>query len=87
MINLWCFFSDQFRNISNCMSIATKIDLMSEGLKEKAQNEGWWDGKTTFNWTEGGLISESFSLWPKPQKKVCQITTLRTIHIKKGCSG
>ena len=63
------FYSDQFRNISNCMSIGTKIDLMSNGLKEKAQNEGWWDSKTTFNWTEGSLISESFSLWLKFPKK------------------
>ena len=52
------------------MSIGTKIDLMSNGLKEKAQNEGWWDSKTTFNWTEGSLISESFSLWLKFPKKV-----------------
>ena len=52
------------------MSIGTKIDLMSNGLKEKAQNEGWWDDKTTFNWTEGSLISESFSLRLKFSKKV-----------------
>ena len=62
------FYSDGFRNISNCMSIGTKIDLMSNGLKEKAQNDGWWDGETTFNWTEGGLTSEGFSLWHKFSK-------------------
>ena len=50
------------------MSIGTKIDLMSNGLKEKAQNDGWWDGETTFNWTEGGLTSEGFSLWLKFSK-------------------
>ena len=42
------------------MSIGTKIDLMSKGLKEKAQNEDWWDGKTTFNWTE--VIGEANQL-------------------------
>ena len=65
MINLsrvffYVFYSDRFRNISNCMSIGTKIDLMSNGLKENAQNEGWWDGKTSFNWTE--VIGEANQL-------------------------
>ena len=42
------------------MSIGTKIDLMSNGLKENALNEGWWDGKTSFNWTE--VIGEANQL-------------------------
>ena len=41
-----------YRNISNCMSIGTKIDLMSQGLKEKCLNEGWWDGKSEFDWSQ-----------------------------------
>ena len=41
-----------YRNISNCMSIRTKIDLMSHGLKEKCLNEGWWDGKSEFDWSQ-----------------------------------
>ncbi|XP_054713075.1 secernin-3-like [Uloborus diversus] len=31
------------RNISNCLSIGTKMDLMSGGLKEHAQSNGLWD--------------------------------------------
>ncbi|KAL3219396.1 hypothetical protein MRX96_030415 [Rhipicephalus microplus] len=31
------------RNISNCLSIETKIDLCSEGLKEEAKKRGFWD--------------------------------------------
>jgi len=60
--NYWVaeLVTDRFRNISNCMSIGTKIDLMSNGLKEKAQNDGWWDGETTFNWTE--VIGEANQL-------------------------
>lgn len=31
------------RNISNCLTIGTKIDLMSEKLKDEAQSGGFWD--------------------------------------------
>lgn len=34
--------SEGVRNISNQLSIGTKIDAMSEGLKEYAQSKGWW---------------------------------------------
>ncbi|KAI1283778.1 Secernin-2 [Halotydeus destructor] len=38
-----------FRNISNCYSIGTKIDLMSENLHEAAKSSGLWDGVCEFN--------------------------------------
>jgi secernin len=38
-----------FRNISNCLSIGTKIDLMSKGLKEVALKNGFWDGVQEFD--------------------------------------
>ncbi|RWS28678.1 Secernin-2-like protein, partial [Leptotrombidium deliense] len=38
-----------FRNISNCLSISTKIDLMSDGLKEAAVKNGLWSGNGEFN--------------------------------------
>ncbi|XP_042216699.1 secernin-3-like isoform X2 [Homarus americanus] len=41
-----------YRNISNALSIGTKIDKMSEGLKEFAQEKGWWDGNGDFNFSE-----------------------------------
>ena len=34
------------------MSIGTTIDLMAQGLKEKSVSEGWWDGKSEFNWSQ-----------------------------------
>lgn len=40
------------RNISNDLSIGTQIDKMSDGLKEFAQEKGWWDGSGEFNFTE-----------------------------------
>merc|ERR1711874_727219 len=48
------------RNISNCMSITTKIDKCSKDLKSKAKENGWWTGRETFNWTEviGGSTGE-----------------------------
>ncbi|KAK7077904.1 Secernin-2, partial [Halocaridina rubra] len=38
-----------YRNISNALSIGTKIDKMSDGLKELAQEKGWWDGSGNFD--------------------------------------
>jgi secernin len=36
-----------FRNISNSLSIGCKIDLMSEGLKEKASELGLWKNRSS----------------------------------------
>ncbi|XP_049884675.1 secernin-2 [Pectinophora gossypiella] len=40
------------RNISNGLTITTKIDKSSENLKENAKAMGLWDGKGEFNFTE-----------------------------------
>ena len=40
------------RNISNCLSIGTKIDLCSQNLKNDAKSKGWWDGKEAFHWAK-----------------------------------
>lgn len=41
------------RNISNCLTITSKIDRESAGLRKLAQDKGRWDGKPeTFNFTE-----------------------------------
>lgn len=37
------------RNISNALTIGTKIDRASEGVKEAAKEAGWWDGSSEFN--------------------------------------
>jgi len=37
-------FADGFRNISNNLSIGTKIDRKCAGLEKKAQEAGVWDG-------------------------------------------
>ncbi|XP_023330377.1 secernin-3 isoform X2 [Eurytemora carolleeae] len=41
-----------YRNISNCMSITTKIDRCHPDLKSRAKSEGWWDGVSEFNWSD-----------------------------------
>jgi len=49
------------RNISNCLSIGTKVDVCSKGLTELAREKGWWDGVEPFNWATvlgGGAIGE-----------------------------
>jgi len=40
------------RNISNCLSITTKVDACSSQLMTRAKEEGWWDGSTAFNWRD-----------------------------------
>ncbi|XP_020568719.2 secernin-3 isoform X1 [Oryzias latipes] len=37
------------RNISNQYCITTKIDKEHPGMREYARSNGWWDGKTGFN--------------------------------------
>jgi len=41
--------TEGYRNISNCLSIGTKIDMMSDGLQNKAQELGLWDGEGEFH--------------------------------------
>ncbi|XP_034041868.1 secernin-3 [Thalassophryne amazonica] len=38
-----------YRNISNQYGITTKIDKEHPGMREYARREGWWDGKSQFN--------------------------------------
>ena len=40
------------RNISNCLSIGTKIDFMSKDLKQVAIDKGLWDGVEEFNFAK-----------------------------------
>lgn len=40
------------RNISNCLSIGTKIDFMSKDLKQVAIDKGLWDGVQEFNFAK-----------------------------------
>lgn len=40
---------EETRNISNNLSITTKIDREHPGMREYARNRGWWDGKKEFN--------------------------------------
>lgn len=42
----------EFRNISNCLSIGTKIDRHSKKLKQTAFERGFWDGYGEFNFTK-----------------------------------
>lgn len=39
------------RNISNQYSITTKIDKEHPEMREYARSQGWWDGKTQFNFS------------------------------------
>lgn len=45
-------FSAGYRNISNVLTITTKIDRKSEGLEDYAKVKGLWDGKGAFNFCE-----------------------------------
>jgi len=49
--DLWAAekITEGYRNISNCLSIGTNIDMMSNGLKSKVQELGLWDGQGDFH--------------------------------------
>lgn len=40
------------RNISNCLTITTKIDKESEGLRKLALDKNRWNGEEEFNFTK-----------------------------------
>lgn len=41
-----------YRNVSNCLSVGSKIDRMSDDLKEKAAELGFWDRSSDFNFKQ-----------------------------------
>ena len=43
LIPLLLFVAGGVRNISNQLTIRTKIDASSANLKEVAQSKGWWN--------------------------------------------
>lgn len=43
------FLTEGIKNISNNLSITTKIDREHPRMKEYAKTKGWWDGKKEFN--------------------------------------
>uniref|UniRef100_A0A915HH66 Secernin-2 n=1 Tax=Romanomermis culicivorax TaxID=13658 RepID=A0A915HH66_ROMCU len=43
---------DGYRNISNVLTIGTKIDKMSKNLKDFAVKNGWWNGQEPFNFAK-----------------------------------
>nr|CAD7449050.1 unnamed protein product [Timema bartmani] len=43
--------SDGYRNISNNLTIGTKIDKCSQNLQETAKKNGFWDGQGDFHFT------------------------------------
>jgi len=44
--------TDNVRNISNQLSVSTKIDLMSTGLQDTAKTAGYWDGTGDLNFAK-----------------------------------
>ena len=51
-------FAAGYRNISNQLTIRTKIDKMSEGLKDLALNKGWWKPDHEFDFAK--IFSSNF---------------------------
>ena len=59
---------------------------MTNDLKEKAMNEGWWDGEKAFNWTE--VIGEANQLpstkLATPKERYCSGQNLLKAFTKQG---
>ncbi|RWS05951.1 secernin-1-like protein, partial [Dinothrombium tinctorium] len=64
----------RFRNISNCLSIGTKIDLMSEGLKEEAKKLNLWDESESFHFAN--VFTEEVEKLPKHRARFAAGTCL-----------
>lgn len=62
-----CKFTGGFRNISNNLTITTKIDMSSANLKEEAKKKGWWNGSEPFNFAE--VYSTSGHACDQPRQK------------------
>lgn len=67
------------RNISNNLTIREKIDRCSSNLKEHAKQQGYWDGKSAFNFAD--CYSDDGSL--TDGRQVCGEKLLR-IHENKS---
>ncbi|XP_049517478.1 secernin-2 isoform X3 [Dermacentor silvarum] len=67
------------RNISNCLSIETKIDLCSQGLKEEAEKLGFW------NDSRGDLnFRLAFSTGEIDSRYTCGKQLLEKLSAKEG---
>ncbi|XP_075538480.1 secernin-2 isoform X3 [Dermacentor variabilis] len=67
------------RNISNCLSIETKIDLCSQGLKEEAKKLGFWnDSKGDLN------FRLAFSTGEVDSRYTCGKQLLEKLSAKEG---
>ncbi|KAF8788745.1 secernin-2-like [Argiope bruennichi] len=83
------------RNISNCLTIETKIDLMSKDLKEHAQSNGFWDGQGDLNFAAAyGKENESATSRFERGKELLnkfaasgEFGTLSMFEILRDCEG
>ncbi|KAM4626628.1 secernin-3 isoform 1-T2 [Discoglossus pictus] len=88
---------DGIRNISNNLSITTKIDREHPGMREHAKYKGWWDGKRQFNFAEeysyfnpsrssssGDRFSEGFKLLRKNKGNITASTMMEILSDKRS---
>lgn len=94
--------TNNYRNISNCLSIGTKIDRHSENLKQTAIDRGFWNGTDEFNFalvygdsshSDGGrldagqkLLEQSTSSSSFDIKSMMKILRDRESNICRPCS-
>ncbi|KAG0723843.1 Secernin-3 [Chionoecetes opilio] len=75
-----------YRNISNALSIGTKIDRMSEGLQAVAQEKGLWDGSGEFSFSKAFGVEEDYAGGRKEcgEKLLAKLTAGVKIALSSG---
>uniref|UniRef100_A0A8C5QP52 Secernin 3 n=1 Tax=Leptobrachium leishanense TaxID=445787 RepID=A0A8C5QP52_9ANUR len=88
---------DGIKNISNNLSITTKIDHEHPGMRDHAKQKGWWDGKLEFNFAAmysyfnpsrssscGDRFSEGYKLLRKHKGNMTAETMMGILSDKKS---
>ncbi|KAM8933429.1 secernin-3 [Pelodytes ibericus] len=88
---------DGIKNISNNLSITTKIDREHPGMRQYAQSKNWWDGEKEFNFaavysffnpsrssSSGDRFCEGYKLLRKHEGSMSAETMMEILSDKKS---
>lgn len=70
------------RNISNGLTIRTSFDLCSINVKQHAREQGYWDGKSAFDFAK--CFSDGSVDYPPDSRQVCGFRLLNKGHENKS---
>uniref|UniRef100_A0A0A9WVX8 Secernin-2 n=1 Tax=Lygus hesperus TaxID=30085 RepID=A0A0A9WVX8_LYGHE len=74
-------FTDGFRNISNCLSITTGADRVSDSLKQYAIDNNLWNGEGELDWTAVFADGCPRGRWDKGRDLLCQLSADKSFDV------